>query len=134
MEAQVRAVPRDWYRAVKPAVGNQVVFTTKRTQTPPGRVWGGVGGGRGSRRANERGWVNSQGVTPNRKRASKMADPVKGRAEPVKSDRYKARGAPVVAMRAGCGTKVPVARGLGWELKAQPASREKGTGVATVGA
>ena len=36
VEAQVRAVPRDWCRAVRPAVGDQVVFTTKRTQTPPG--------------------------------------------------------------------------------------------------
>ena len=33
VEAKVRAVPRDWCRAVKPAVGDQVVFTTKRTKT-----------------------------------------------------------------------------------------------------
>ena len=63
-----------------------------------------------------------------------MADPVKGRAEPEEGYRYKARCAPAVAVRAGCGTKVPVVRGLGWGRKAQPASREDGTEVATVGA
>ena len=62
-----------------------------------------------------------------------MADPVKGRAEPEKGYRYKARDAPVVAMKAGCGTKVPVARGLGGGRKAQPALRETRTAVATVG-
>ena len=60
-----------------------------------------------------------------------MADPVKGRAEPEERYRYKARCAPSVAMRAGCGTKVPVVRGLGCGRKAQPASREKGTEVST---
>ena len=46
VEAQIRAVPRDWCRAVKSAVGDQVVFTTKRIQTPIGRVWVLVGAAR----------------------------------------------------------------------------------------
>ena len=73
------------------------------------------------------------GCHPNRKRASKMADPVKGRAEPEERYRYKARCAPVVAMRARFGTNVPVVRRLGWGRKAQPAAREKETEVATEG-
>ena len=62
-----------------------------------------------------------------------MADFVRGRVEPRKrAVNTRARCAPTVAMRAGCGTKVPVVRGLGWGRKAQPASREKRTEVATV--
>ena len=45
-EAKIRAVPSDWCGTVKPAVGDQVVFTTKRTQNPPGRVWVLVGAAR----------------------------------------------------------------------------------------
>ena len=48
-----------------------------------------------------------------------MTDPVKGRTEPEEGCRYKARCAPAVAMRAGCGTEIPVVRGLGWGRKAQ---------------
>ena len=44
VEAPVRAVLRDWCRAVRPAVGDQVVFITKAAQTPPGRVWVSTGG------------------------------------------------------------------------------------------
>ena len=54
-----------------------------------------------------------------------MADPVKGRAEPEKGYMYKELCAPAVAMRAGCATKVPVVRGLGWVREAKTASREK---------
>ena len=61
-----------------------------------------------------------------------MADFVKGRAEPEEGSRYKARCAPAVAQRAGCGTEVPVGKGLGWGRKAEPASREKRMEVATV--
>ena len=43
VEAPVLAMLRDWYRAVRPAVEDQVLFTTKRTQTPPDRVWVIVG-------------------------------------------------------------------------------------------
>ena len=63
-----------------------------------------------------------------------MADPDKGRAEPEEGYRYKARCVPAVVMRAGCGTMVPVVRGLDWGHRDQPASREKRTEVATVGA
>ena len=94
MEAQVRAVPRDWCRAVKPAVGDQVDFTTKRTQTPPGRVWVLVGAARA--KPTTKGVVELTGCHPNRKRASKMADPVNGRAEPKEGYRYRALCVPVV--------------------------------------
>ena len=92
MGAQVRVVPRDWCRAVRPAVGDQVVFTTKRTQNPPGLVWVLVGATRGQ--PTEKGVGELTGCHPNRKRASNMADPVKGRAEPEEGYRYKARCAP----------------------------------------
>ena len=78
MEAQVRAVPRDWCRAVKSAVGDQVVFTTKRTQTPPGRVWVLVGAARAQ--PTTKGVGELTGCHPNQERDSKMADPL--RAEP----------------------------------------------------
>ena len=96
-EAQVRAVPRDWCRAVRPAVGNRVVFTTKRIQTPSGRVWVLVGATRAQ--PTTKGVGELTGCHPTRKRASKMADPVKGRAEPEEGHRYKARGAPAVIGR-----------------------------------
>ena len=85
MEAQVRAVLRDWRRAVRPAVGDRVVFTTKRTQTPPSRVWVLVDAARAQLTTKEVGGLT--GCHPNRKRASKMEDPVKGRAEPKESYR-----------------------------------------------
>ena len=94
MEAQVRAVPRDWCRAVKPAVEDQVVFTTKRAQTPPGRVWVLVGAVRA--KPTTKGVGELTGCHPNRKRARKMADPVKGRAEPKEGYRYRAQCVPVV--------------------------------------
>ena len=94
VEAQVRAVPRDWCRAVRPAVGDQVVFTTKRTQTPPGRVWVLVGAARA--KPTTKGVGELTGCHPNLKRASKMADPVKGRAEPKEGYRYRAQCVPVV--------------------------------------
>ena len=86
-EAQVRAVLRAWCRAVKPAVGDQVVFSTKRTQTPPGRVWVLVGATRF--KPTTKGVGELTGSHPNRKRASKMADPVKGQAEPKEGYRYR---------------------------------------------
>ena len=92
VEAQVRAVPRDWCRAVKLAVGDQVVFTTKRTQTPPRRVWVLVGAARAQ--PTTKGVSELTGCHPNR-RASKMADPVKGRAEPEEGYRYRAQCVPV---------------------------------------
>ena len=73
-----------------------MVFTTKRTQTPPGRVWVLVGAARAKPTTK---WVGEPGCYPNRKRASKMADPVKGRAEPKEGYRYKARCAPAVIGR-----------------------------------
>ena len=42
------------------------------------------------------------GCHPNRERASKMADLVKGRPEPEAGYRYKARGAPVVIGQRTC--------------------------------
>ena len=95
--AQVRAVPRDWYGTVRPAVGNQMFFTTKRTQNPPGRFWVLVGATRAQ--ATAKGVDELTGCHPNWKRASNMADPVKGRAEPEEGYRYKARGAPAVIGR-----------------------------------
>ena len=97
VEAQVRAVPRDWCRAGKPAVGDQVVFTTKRTQTPPGRVRVLVGAARA--KPTTKGVGELTGCHSNWKRASKMADRVKGRAEPKEGYRYKARCAPAVIDR-----------------------------------
>ena len=97
VEAQVRAVPRDWCRAVRPAIGDQVVFTTKRTQTPPGRFWVLVGATRAQ--PTEKGVGELTGCHPIRKRASNMADPVKGRAEPEAGYGYKARCAPAVIGR-----------------------------------
>ena len=87
-------MPLDWCRAVRPAVGDQVFFTTKRTQTPPGRVWVLVGASRAQ--PTTKGVGELTGCHSNRKRASKMADPVKVRAEPKEGYRYKARGAPAV--------------------------------------
>ena len=75
MEAPVRAVLRDWCKAVRPAVGDQVVFTTKRSQTPPCRVWGSVGGDCAV--LTERGWVNSQGVTLTKEKPVKWQNPSK---------------------------------------------------------
>ena len=94
VEAQVRAVPRDWCRAVRPAVGDQVVFTAKRTQIPPGRSWVLVGAARA--KPTTKGVGELTGCHPNRKRASKRADPVKGRAEPKEGYRYRAQCVPVV--------------------------------------
>ena len=61
VEVPVRAVLRDWCRAVKARDGDQVVFTNKRSQTPTGRVWGIVGAKRSV--PTKTGWVSSQGVT-----------------------------------------------------------------------
>ena len=57
-----------------------------------------------------------------------MADAVKGLAELEKCYRYKARCAPAVSIRARCGMKVPVVRGLGCGRNAQLAFREKKEG------
>ena len=87
-------MPRDWCRAVKPAAGDQVVFTTKRTQTPPGLVWVLVVAARAQ--PTIKGVGELTGCHTNQKRASKMADPVKGRAKPEERYRYKARCVAVV--------------------------------------
>ena len=75
VEAPVRAVLRDWCRAVRPAVGDQVVFTTKRSQTPSGRVWGSVGAECAV--PTEREWVSSQGVTLTKEKPVKWQTPSK---------------------------------------------------------
>ena len=82
MEAPVWAVLHDWGRAVRSAVGDQVVFTTKQNQTPPGRVWGIVGANRAV--PTEKGVGQLTRCHSNQRKASKMADPVRGRAEPIK--------------------------------------------------
>ena len=71
-------------------------FTTKRTQTPPGRVCVLVGATRAQ--PTTKGVGELTGCHPNQKRASKMASSVKGRAEP-EGYRYKERGAPAVISR-----------------------------------
>ena len=98
-----------------------MVFTTKRTQTPPGRVWVLVRATHAQ--PTTKGVGELTGCHPNRKRASKMADPVKGRAEPREGYRYRARYVPVVVDRKERGTEVPVEQGLGWGCKAQPIQR-----------
>ena len=118
MEAPVRAVLCDWCRAVRPPVGDQVVFTTKRTQTPPCRFWVLVGATHAQ--PTTKGVGELTGSHPNRKRASKMADPVKGRAEPREGYRYRARDVPVVLGQKRRGTEIPVKQGLGWGRKSQP--------------
>ena len=89
VEAPVRAVLRDWCRASRPAVGDQVVFNTKRSQTPPGRVWGTVGAKCAV--PTKKGWVSSQGVTLTREKPVKRQTPLE--AGPSLEKRLQVQGA-----------------------------------------
>ena len=62
VEAQVRAVPRDWCRAVKPAVGDQVVFPL---QTNPDSSWSSLSvSWRGTRQTNNKRGGCAHRVSP----------------------------------------------------------------------
>ena len=75
VEAQVRDVPRDWSSAVRPAVGDQVVFATKQP-----RLLLVESGGQLARHApnrQQKGWVSSQDVTLTGKEPVKWQTPLK---------------------------------------------------------
>ena len=74
-----------------------MVFTTKRTQTPPGRVWVLVGAARAQPKTKGVGELKE--CHSNQKGASKIADPVKGRPESEEGYGDKARSAPAVIGR-----------------------------------
>ena len=88
-----------------------VVYTTKRTQTPPGRVSEIVGAK--CALPTKRGWVSSQVVIPNQGQASQMADPVKAGPILQKDYRYRARCVPAVAVRTSGDSEVPVVSASG---------------------